>query len=226
MSDSTGQVSKKDIVTALLDNYGETYAQELSVKLEKGTPAPLFQWLCACVLFSARISNDIAKDALRALKKSGWTTADKMAKSNWKDRVKTLNDAGYARFDERTATMLGDVANAMQEHYNGDLRKLRKAADRDPKQQRKLLKKFKGLGDTGVDIFMREVQAIWQEIAPFADKKALKAAGKLELADDAEQLAELVSDNNELAKLCTALVRLDFSGDYDELREKARNGGS
>ncbi len=75
--------------------------------------------------------------------------------------------------------MLGDTAQFLLEKYDGDLRKLRAEAGRDPKIERKLLKECKGIGDTGVDIFFREAQSAWGELRPFADKKALKAAGKL-----------------------------------------------
>ena len=52
--------SKKAIVQALLDAHGRTYAEEIGFDPAKNTPAPLFRLLCASLLFSARISADIA----------------------------------------------------------------------------------------------------------------------------------------------------------------------
>jgi hypothetical protein len=37
----------------------------------------------------------------------------------------------------------------------------------------KLLKEFKGIGDVGANIFCREAQIAWDELYPFADRKAL-----------------------------------------------------
>ncbi len=45
-----------------------------------------------------------------------------------------------------------------------------------PLQERALLKKLKGTGDGAVDIYFRQAQVVWEELFPFGDKKALKAA--------------------------------------------------
>jgi len=66
-------------IVALLERDGQTYAEELGIRLERGTPSVLFRWLCASVLLSARISADAAIQAARALAEQGWTTAEKMA---------------------------------------------------------------------------------------------------------------------------------------------------
>jgi hypothetical protein len=74
------------------------------------------------------------------------------------------------------------------------------------------LKEVKGLGDVGVDIFFREAQAAWEELYPFADKRALQTARNLGLPDDADKLAERV-DRKDFPRLVAALVRA--SGDED-----------
>lgn len=211
---------QKRVVKALLDRHGVTFAREAGINLGKESPAALFQWLCAAILFSARISGDIAVEAARALRKAGWTTPKKMAASRWEDRAATLNRAGYARYDERTATMLGDTAQALLDNYRGNVREVRNAAGRDPAQERKLLKQFKGLGDTGVDIFFREIQNLWTEIAPFADRKALQAARKLRLPGNAKELSRLVP-RRELPRLLAALVRCDLRNDHKTVLEAA-----
>ena len=134
--------------------------------------------------------------------------------------MRTLNEAGYARFDERTATMLGDTCEILLDRYRGDLRRLREEAEREPKRERSLLKELKGIGDVGVDIFFREAQAAWDELRPFADRRALDAAKRLELGRDAEALADLVSER-ELPRLVAALVRTELADDYDGVRAAA-----
>lgn len=207
--------AKRELVCRLLENHGLLFSSELGIDLNKGTPAPLFRWLCASILFSARISQKLANKTASALSDHGWRTPQRMAASTWEQRVKVLNVSGYARYDESTSRMLGESTALLINEYGGDLRKLRKAAQKQPEQERKLLKQFKGLGDVGVDIFFREAQICWEELYPFADKRAIKAANTLHLAEDASGLSKLV-DATDFARLIAALVRVDIENHYAE----------
>jgi hypothetical protein len=215
--------AKDRLVGALLERHGRTYADELGLDLARNTPSVLFRWVCAAILLSARISSDIAMGAARALAEQGWTTAERMAGSSWEQRTRTLNHSGYARYDERTSRMLGDTASLLVEEYKGDLRKLREAAERDPRQERRLLKRFKGMGDVGVDIFFREAQIAWGELYPFADERALKAAGELGLGRSTKELAGRVSQA-EFPRLIAALIRAGLAKDHHAIAEQAKAG--
>ena len=135
--------SEKEIAVALLERHGHTFVGELGIPIEKHTPSPLFMLLYATLLFSTRISAKIAVQATGALADRGWTTPQKIVESTWEQRAKTLNEAGYARYDERTSTMLGDMARLLLGRYGGDLRKFREEADRELERVRKLLKDSK-----------------------------------------------------------------------------------
>jgi hypothetical protein len=212
------RATHRDIARALLERHGRTFAEELGIDV--ATPSPLYRTLCAAMLMSARIGSPIAVQAARNLAKRGWRTPQKLAYSTWEQRVAALHDAGYTRYQERTATMLGDLTEHLLERWNGDLRRLRDAAERDPRAERRLLKEFKGLGDVGVDIFFREVQVAWEELRPFADRRALDAAGRLGLPKDAGKLARLVGDE-DYPRLVAALVRVELDDDYDAVRAAA-----
>jgi endonuclease III len=202
MSEPTNQ----QIVKGLLARHGRTFAEELGIKLGKPGPSALFRLLCAATLLSARIGHKLAMRAAAALAQEGWTTARVMAKTTWQRRTRVLNKSGYARYDEKTSTMLGDTARRTLELYGGDLRKLREAAGRERQAERELLKEFKGIGDVGADIFCREVQVAWDELYPFADKRVLDSARKLGLPADADRLAKLVS-RRQFPRLVAALMR-------------------
>ncbi len=217
------QPSRQAVAAALLDRHGRTFAEELRIDVAKGTPSAHFRLLCAATLMSARIDSGIAMDAARNLAKKGWRTPRKLAASTWEQRVSALNDAGYTRYQERTATMLGDMAELLLDRYGGDLRRLREEADRDPRRERPLLKEFKGMGDVGVDIFFREVQVGWDELFPFADRRALDAAARLKLGKDPQGLVKLVGEQR-FPRLVAALVRVEFEDDYDAVRRAAREG--
>ena len=216
--------SRKRIAAAVLDNYGRTFAGELGIPLERATPSPLFRWLCASILFSARIGTSIAANAARALAEAGWTTAQKMADSTWAERTRVLNRSGYARYDESTSRMLGEDAELLVSQYGGDLGRLREAARQDPEEERTRLKEFKGMGDVGVDIFLREVQQVWKEVYPFVDKKSLKCARKLHIAANADELAALVP-HRDFPRLIAGLVRVDLAAAHDKVVEAAHGSG-
>lgn len=200
-------------IETVLARHGRTFAEQLGIKLERGTPSALFRWLIASLLLSARISSEIALRAAQALAEKGWTTPQKMAQSTWEQRTATLNRSGYARYDESTSRMLGDTVGILIDRYGGDLRRLRETAVRDPSRERGLLKEFKGIGDVGADIFFREVQGAWDEIYPFADRRALDAAGRLGLEDTAVALARHVPPG-DFPRLIAALIRVDLNKDY------------
>jgi hypothetical protein len=138
----------------------------------------------------------------------------KMAAASWEQRTRTLNQAGYARYDGSTSRMLGDTARMLVDRYQGHLRKLREAAGRDPQRERALLKECKGLGDVGADIFCREAQIPWDELFPFADRRARQVAGRLGLEDDPAALAKRVP-RKDYPRLLAALVRAGLAKDLD-----------
>lgn len=199
-------MSKRSAADELLRDYGQTFAEECGIDLHRGTAAPLWQLLCAALLYSARIRSTIATQAVQGLLRRGLGTADRMRTSSWDERVRILDEAGYVRYDERTATTLGEVAAQVSAEYGGDLRQLRERAQRDPQAERALLKRARGLGDVGVDIFFREAQVVWEELRPFADRRALRAAKSRQLGSTPQELRELVGDRS-LPRLVAALVR-------------------
>jgi len=78
-----------------------------------------------------------------------------MAEATWQQRVDALGRGGYRRYDERTATQLGDGAELLSERWGGDLRRLREEADGDVSQLRHLLPEMPGVGPAGAHIFLR-----------------------------------------------------------------------
>jgi endonuclease III len=194
-----------EAVHELLDTYGRTYAAEANIRL-KDTPQPLYQLLVLSLLLSARISSGIAIATSRALSQAGMRTPRRMADATWKERVDALGRGGYRRYDERTATQLGEGAALLLDTYGGDLRRLRDDAESDPATLRRLLQEFPGLGPVGADIFLREVQGVWPEVAPYLDTKAQQGARRLGLPAEPKKLAGLAGDTDR-ATFAAALVR-------------------
>ncbi len=205
--------TQKERAQALLQHHGRTFAAELGAPVRRNTPAPLFQLLYFSLLTSAPVQASVAMSGARALRAAGWTTAAKLANSTWRQRTDTLNRAGYARVDEKTAAQLADLTRQVQDRYRGDLRRLRDDADGDPAKATQALKRFVGIGDTGAAIFLREAQVAWPEFRPFADPAAAGAARRLDLPEDPRRLARLVPED-AFPTLVAALVRVKLAGDY------------
>ncbi|MGD6748420.1 endonuclease [Streptomyces sp. BH106] len=197
--------SDKKVLRELLDSEGKTYAAEAGIRL-KNTPQPLYRTLVLASLLSARIRASVAVATTRALYDAGLRDPRSMVDATWQQRVDALGEGGYRRYDERTATQLGDGAQLLLDHWGGDLRRMRDQADGDEREMRALLRETPGLGPTGAGIFLREVQDIWPEYRPFLDAKTLQGAERLGLPKNPTTLTRLAGDTPR-AELSAALVR-------------------
>ncbi|MFO1153280.1 MAG: hypothetical protein U1E42_06395 [Rhodospirillales bacterium] len=83
-------------------------------------------------------------------------------------------------------------------------------------EERRLLQDFKGIGEVGADIFLREVQLAWEEVFPFADRRSLRAAARLGLDASASALAALV-EHADVPRLMAALVRVELGKHHDRV---------
>ncbi|MCX5174517.1 endonuclease [Streptomyces virginiae] len=202
-------MTQRATVRELLAEHGRTHAEEAGIRMGN-TPMPLYQLLTLCLLFSVRIKADIAVAAAREVYAAGWRTPRAMAASSWQDRVDALGRAHYRRYDEGTATALGEAAALVLDRYGGDLRRLRSAAGEDPGRIRDLLQEVPRIGPVGADIFCREAQGVWPELRPAFDRRARRAAAGLALPRTPEGLARLVS-TEDVPRLAAALVRAELS---------------
>ncbi|MCB5906244.1 endonuclease [Streptomyces pinistramenti] len=206
------------VARRLTERHGRTYAVDAGIRM-KDTPQPLYQLLVLSSLLSARIRASVAVSAARQLFAAGLRAPGSMASATWQQRVDALGEGGYRRYDERTATQLGTGAELLRDGYRGDLRRMRDAVDGDRAALRGALQEVPGIGPAGSAIFLREVQGVWQEFAPFLDEKALRGAGRLGLPEDPAKLAGLVGAG-EIAGFAAGLVRAALDQHVvDDVRE-------
>jgi hypothetical protein len=202
------------MVQRVLDHAGISYADEAGIRL-KDTPMPLFQLLTLSMLASKPIDAAIAMRAARELFRIGLRTPSAVLDAKRSDMINAFGRAHYVRYDESSATRLVDIATTVRDDYGGDLRRLAARSDRDVTSTARLLKQFKGIGDTGADIFLREVQDVWPWLRPYFDDRAIAAAKDLGLPADADKLSALAPRSN--SRLAAALVRVSLD---KGLREK------
>lgn len=202
--------ASEQLVRRLLDVAGTTYAAEARIKLDD-KPMPLFQLLVICMLASKPIDAGIAMRAGRELFKAGLRTPKAVLAADRQAMIDAFGRAHYVRYDESSATRLTEMAERVRDEYSGDLRGLAERSRRDIAAAKRLLKQFKGIGDTGADIYLREVQDVWTWVRPYFDDRTTAAAGQLGLPTQPEKLGALAPQAN--ARLAAALIRMSLDDD-------------
>jgi endonuclease III len=200
-------------VRRLLDAAGTTFAEQAGIRLAD-KPMPLFELLVLCMLASKPIDATIATQAARELFAEKLRTPEAVLDAERRTMIQAFGRAGYARYDESSATRMVDIATAVRDDYHGDLRELAERSQHDVASAKRLLMEFKGIGETGSDIFLREVQDVWTWVRPYFDERAARAAEDLGLPAGADRLAALADDG--CAPLAAALVRVSLD---DDLRD-------
>ncbi|MFY1615015.1 hypothetical protein [Micromonospora sp. WMMD736] len=199
---------------------GRGFAEQYGFRVTNN-PASLFQVLCLAVLLARRGDFRRAVDGARALRDAGWDSAARLARSLHADRVRVLRDSGQRGDVDAVADVLGDLARTVVDRYRGDLRRLRAAAHHHPAAERALLADLPGVDAQVVDLFLREAQALWREVTPVADRRALAAARRLGLGRSADDLAGLAGGESErLAWLVGALARVELEHRYADVTDR------
>jgi endonuclease III len=205
------------VVRRLLDAAGTTYAAEAGVRISD-RPMPLFQLLTLCMLASKPIDATIAMRAGHQLFSEGLKTPKAVLAADRRTMIDAFGRAHYVRYDESSATRLTEMAQRVVDEYSGDLREIAVRSSDNVAAAKRMLKKFKGIGDTGADIYLREVQDVWTWVRPYFDKRATRTAKALGLPADPDKLGALVPRAN--ARLAAALVRASLD---DDLRQQIAN---
>jgi len=163
----------------LVRSRGRRYATALGIDLASTDTNERFKWFLAAMLFGTRISEQLATRTWHELAARGVLTPQRMLDTGWDSLVAILDAGGYTRYDFKTATKLLAVCTTLLHDYDGDLDTLHAAAA-DPRNLEARLKALgKGIGDTTVAIFLRELRGIWSKAEPPLSPLALVAAQTL-----------------------------------------------
>jgi endonuclease III len=200
----------EQLVRRLLKVAGTTYAAEAGIKIND-KPKPLFQLLVLCMLASKPVDATTAMRAARELFRAGLRTPNAVLSSDRPTMISAFGRAHYVRYDESSATRLTDIAEHVRDDYSGDLREIARRSEHDVAAAKDMLKGFKGIGDTGADIYLREVQDVWPWVQPYFDDRARAAAKQLGLPTQPARLGALAPHAN--ARLAAALVRTSLDDD-------------
>ncbi|WP_431729358.1 hypothetical protein [Verrucosispora sp. TAA-831] len=215
MTSTVTTVEDRRRLARRLAGSGRGFAEQYGFRVTNN-PSSLFQVLCLAVLLARRGDFRRALDSAHALPDAGWDSAARLARATHADLVRVLRERGRRGDVDAVATLLGDLARTVRDEYGGDLRRLQSAAGYDPARQRALLAALPGADGEAVDLFLREAQALWREVGPVADRRALTAARRLGLGRSAEDLAALSGgrESERFAWLVGALARVDLERRY------------
>lgn len=175
------------------------------------TLTPFEHLLCAIIL-SRPISHVLGQRTIKTVLNEPWNFSDpknilKAGKENADGKTQRVEAMEKAKTQHRqkTAAQLGGLAQVVvdekwDEENDGSLKGLLKVTSGKESELRKVLKgKIKGMGDTGVDIFLRRVQGCkgWERIGWFVDGKTGDALKELGLPTNGEEIKKLVEEIGE-----------------------------
>ncbi len=166
-----------------------TYSQELGLDLESAEDR--FKWFLASVLFSKRISSEIAKRTYKQFEGERMVTPEAIINAGWDKLVEVLDKGGYVRYDFSTASNLLEIVEKLKQRY-GSLENVYHQA-KNSKELEKKLTEFKGIGPTAVNIFLRELKLIWEKANPSISPLAKEVMANLGLKEEALRDSSLES---------------------------------
>ncbi|GME23166.1 Endonuclease, partial [Neofusicoccum parvum] len=159
-------------------------------------PAGVEEGRLAAVVLARPVAHALGQRAVRALLNPPRALATPAAvrEAGAEGRVEALVEARTLH-KEKTAEELGGCAEVVGERWgdDGGLEGVREEGGWSVEGERRVLKEgVKGLGETGLDIFCRRVQWLWEEVYPFVDGRTKGALEELGLPGEAEELRDLL----------------------------------
>jgi len=179
----------------------------INLKLRRNEDA--VRWFLAAILYSKPIRESSATRTHQCFETHGVVTASRIVAAGWDRLVSILDEGGYTRYDFSTADKLLEVFGNLEKFYGGSLNKLHDQSKDGAEVEANLKKLGKGIGDTTVSIFLRDMRHVWRKAAPKPTPLVTMAMKKLRIKDIEEYAKRHTIDP---VRLETALVR--YSKDF------------
>lgn len=190
----------KDFVAA----YGQPYSSMLGIKLKSKSNEDIVKWFLAAILYSKPIREASATRTYQCFERHSVTTAKRIVAAGWDRLVEILDEGGYTRYDFSTAHKLLEVFGNLERLYGGSLIILYEASESASELETNLKKLGKGIGDTTVSIFLRDMRRIWRKAQARPTPLVMTALERLGIKDLGQWARKHRMDD---VRLETALVR-------------------
>lgn len=116
-SDGRAHISNPK-VESILSKYGVLPLHNSKLPApDQPLPETMLALVFNAMLTSARISHEIAARSVSCLIDAGYHDIQKLKNSSWQERTEALTEGGYTHYREKTATMLGDLADLVLNKY-------------------------------------------------------------------------------------------------------------
>ena len=129
------------------------------------------RWFIAATLFGTRISAAVAERTFRVLSDAGLARIGQARHIPQDDFIALLDEGGYARYDERTATRLRALSDMISERYDGRAAVIGRRFTTYP-TLRAALDVLPGWGPVTIQLFLRELRGVWPGAQPPLDQRA------------------------------------------------------
>ncbi|ODS36855.1 MAG: hypothetical protein A7316_00510 [Candidatus Altiarchaeales archaeon WOR_SM1_86-2] len=193
------------MLSGFVEKYGLMYSEMLGINLKSKDEGEILKWFLAAILYAMPIREISAEKTYRCFSRHGILTPEEILDAGWDRLVEILDEGGYTRYDFKTADKLLEVFGNLQRFYDGSLSKLHESSSDSADLENKLKELGKGMGDTTVSIFLRDMRGIWEKADPKPSplvREAMKNLGMVDLKAAAEK------EKLDLIWLETALLRL------------------
>lgn len=183
--------------------------------------SPFEELMCAIIL-SRPISHRLGLRTIRTVLNDPYNfTSAKAIKDAGSDKQHQALWDARTQHKDKTAQQLGGLADVVLEKFTSkedsegkELGRVLEEGDMDEIQQA-LKSSIKGLGATGLDIFSRRVQWLWEKIFPYIDGRTVDSLRRFDLPYEPKQLVDTINSHWK------ALNTKHISG-KDEAQKKRR----
>jgi hypothetical protein len=188
-----------------VNKFGQPFSEMLDIDLKSRRNGEIVKWFLASILYGKPIRESSATATYRKFEEKGVISASKIVKTGWEGLVSILDDGGYTRYDFSTADRLLEIFRNLQKKYAGDLNRLYASARGEKDLEEKLKDLGRGIGDTTVSIFLRDMRIAWPKAEPRPSPLVALAMRELGIRD----LRKFAKANHlDIIRLETALLRL------------------
>jgi hypothetical protein len=188
-----------------VNKFGQPFSEMLDIDLKSRRNGEIVKWFLASILYGKPIRESSATATYRKFEEKGVISASKIVKTGWEGLVSILDDGGYTRYDFSTADRLLEIFRNLQKKYAGDLNRLYASARGEKDLEEKLKDLGRGIGDTTVSIFLRDMRIAWPKAEPRPSPLVALAMQELGIRD----LRKFAKANHlDIIRLETALLRL------------------
>lgn len=185
--------------------YGEPFSKLLGIDLQSRKKEEMVKWFLASILYSKPIRESAATLTYKTFETHGVADVEGILSTGWGGLVRILDEGGYTRYDFSTATRLLEVFGHLKSEYASDLWNLYDRSSDGSELEKRLKGLGKGIGDTTVSIFLRDMRHIWPKACPNPSPLVRLAMAELGI-DDLAEMAE--RRGMDAVMLETALLRL------------------